>query len=206
LRLKVGDPIHITDGKGFHYKGRISVADPERCAFDIDSRVAEEPRPYFIHIAIAPTRQPDRLEWFLEKAVEIGVDMVTLLRCDHATSVRFRIDRLRKIAVSAMKQSIRYTLPEIRDLIDVKDFIAQADEREKLIAYVDANGGHHLKDAAHPHERCVVLIGPEGDFSDDELKWSGRYNFHQVSLGNHRLRTETAGVVACHILNLINKT
>jgi len=205
LRLKTGDPIHITDGKGFLYRGRVTNAHPEKCAFEVDARTAEKARSSSIHIAIAPTRQPDRLEWFVEKAVEIGVDVVTLLSCDHSTSTRFKMDRLHKIAVSAMKQSVRYTLPEIRDLVTFKDFVSQATEKEKFIAYVNADRGHHLKETAGPNESSVILIGPEGDFSTEEINWSVRHNFRQVSLGAYRLRTDTAGVVACHILNLINQ-
>jgi 16S rRNA (uracil1498-N3)-methyltransferase len=104
-----------------------------------------------------------------------------------------------------MKQSIRFTLPEIRNLVTFKDFVSQATEKQKFIAYVDANKGRHLKEAARPNESSVVLIGPEGDFSTEEISWSARHDFRQVSLGAHRLRTETAGVVACHILNLIHQ-
>jgi 16S rRNA (uracil1498-N3)-methyltransferase len=204
LRKKIGDRIYITDGKGFLYTALITEADADRCFFEIQERVPEAPKKHAIHIAISPTKHADRFEWFVEKAVELGIDRITLMECDHTEYTHLKSDRLEKIAISAMKQSVRFTLPSISRPIKMKDVVDNPDATSQFIAYVDPGNPYHLKNVAKPNSDYLVLIGPEGDFSEEELNLAQEKKFQRVSLGSNRLRTETAGVAACHILNLVN--
>lgn len=204
LRKKAGDLIHITDGKGFRYDALITNADMHQCVFEIRETIPEVAKPYSIHIAISPTKHPDRLEWFVEKSVELGVDKITLIDCDHTERTHIKLERLEKLAISAMKQSLRFTLPFISGPDKIQDVINRADAASKFIAYVEPANPIHLKNVAKPNSDYLVLIGPEGDFSSEELKLTQEKKFVKVSLGTNRLRTETAGVAACHILNLVN--
>lgn len=205
LRKKTGAIIHITDGKGFFYDAVITKADPAQCFFDIRSKTPAPEKDYYIHIAISPTKNADRIEWFVEKATEFGVDKISLIDCKKTERSFIKTDRLNKVAISAMKQSVRAVLPVIDDhVFQFTEVVEDCQEKAKCIAYVDATNPVHLKDAVRPGTSYCVLIGPEGDFSDEELKTALEHNFTKVSLGPSRLRTETAGVAACHILNLIN--
>jgi 16S rRNA (uracil1498-N3)-methyltransferase len=204
LRKKAGDFIHLTDGKGFFYEAAIQKADSIQCDFKIINQTREPEKKFFIHIAIAPTKNPDRMEWFVEKAVEFGIDRITLTECAHSERVYLKPDRLKKIAVSAMKQSLKASLPIIEGPVKLNSLIAYTDETARFIAHVDRNNPLHLKDTALKAMRSIVLIGPEGDFSDAEIALAEQHSFKKISLGSSRLRTETAGLAACHILNLIN--
>jgi len=205
LRKKNGDAIGITDGKGYFYDAVITKADPGKCAFDVRQKQAAPARDYAIHIAISPTKNADRIEWFVEKATEFGVDRITLMECKNTERSFIKTERLVKVAVSAMKQSVKARLPLIDDqLLQFTEVLEQCHEQEKCIAFVDAANPLHLRDAVKPKRTYCVLIGPEGDFSGDELTKATEYGFEKVSLGPSRLRTETAGVAACHVLNLIN--
>jgi len=176
----------------------------DTCSFKIESTQQEAKRSYNIHIAIAPTKNPDRTEWFVEKAIEIGVDEISFLLCDNSERAALKTDRLQKLAISAMKQSLRYTLTKINHMVLLKDFVISPHDSSKFIAYVDQTNPDHLLRQASPKASYVVLIGPEGDFSKKELELAMAHDYKRVSLGTNRLRTETAGLAACHILNLIN--
>lgn len=204
LRKKTGDVIQITDGIGTIYQARLTESKSEKCSFKIESKQKEEKRPFNIHIAIAPTKNPDRTEWFVEKAIEIGVDEISFLLCDNSERAALKTDRLEKLAISAMKQSLRSTFTKINHMVLLKDFVAGTNATSKYIAYVDQANPDHLLKIAIPKSDYLVLIGPEGDFSKKELALAVDYHYKKVSLGTSRLRTETAGVVACHILNLVN--
>lgn len=204
LRKRNGDVIKLTDGKGFFYEGIITDADPHECSFEIRSSLPIHKNNFKIHIAISPTKNADRIEWFVEKAVEIGIDEITFLQCDHTERQHIKVDRLRKTAVSAMKQSLKAWLPAIHPAIAFKDFVSAKTDQEKYIAYVDEQNPHYLQRLVKPDLSYLVLIGPEGDFSADELAIADSHGFKKVSLGHARLRTETAGLAACHILNLAN--
>jgi len=204
LRKNVGDVIRLIDGKGFFYDASITKADAAKCQFTITSQTADVKNNYSIHIAISPTKNTDRIEWFVEKAVEIGVDKITLVACQKSERVHFKMDRLERVAVSAMKQSLKATLPQISGIDKLNDIIKRNTEQQKFIAYVDQTNPDHLKNLITPGSSYLVLIGPEGDFSEGELALALQNNFKKVSLGKSRLRTETAGVAACHILNLFN--
>lgn len=204
LRRNAGDPIHITDGKGFFYDAVISKPDFRKCEFSIQKTIPAEVRDYQIHIAIAPTKNADRTEWFVEKATEIGIDRITLIACENSERTFLKTERLRKLAVSAMKQSLKATLPIIEDLVPFSSLIKSSKENGRFIAFVDSSNPVQLQNVATKGGASVVLIGPEGDFSSAEVTQAIEAGFKKVSLGKSRLRTETAAVAACHILNLVN--
>ncbi|NJM26235.1 MAG: 16S rRNA (uracil(1498)-N(3))-methyltransferase [Bacteroidia bacterium] len=204
LRKKNGDTITITDGKGVFYDAVITDANADKCRFKIDAQRVMTPRPWHITIAIAPTKSTDRLEWFIEKAVEIGVDKIILTICDHSERTHQKADRLHKVAVSAMKQSLNPWLPGIDGPMPFNQVIQHNHSDERFIAHLDEDEPRQLMRAASPRKSYIVMIGPEGDFSGPELELAAAHNYRKVSLGASRLRTETAGMVACHILTLIN--
>lgn len=204
LRKTNGDHILITDGNGVFYNTIITNADPHRCEFEVLSEQKQQRNSYSIHIAISPTKNADRIEWFIEKAVEVGIDEITLLKCSHSERTLLKKDRLTKVAASAMKQSMKPFFPVINDMQEFQSFIKSRSETEKFIAYVDKTNPDHLKNLAPKASSYLVLIGPEGDFSADELILAQENGFKKISLGQNRLRTETAGLMACHTLNLIN--
>lgn len=204
LRKTRGDQIRITDGKGCFYDAVIVNPDARKCTFDIDAKHNEPLPGYSIHIAISPTKNADRIEWFVEKAVEIGIREITPVACDHTERRHIKSDRLEKVATSAMKQSLKAFLPIVHPLCPLRDFIKSVSADQKFIAHVDNENKDHLKNVIKAGTSYVVLIGPEGDFSNEELTLAQSCEFKKVSLGPSRLRTETAGLVACHILNLAN--
>lgn len=205
LRKKSGEPFLLTDGKGWYYEAVIQDANPHKCTFQITRKYAEPSRNFHIHLAISPTKNPDRLEWMVEKCVEIGIDKITFIKCDNTERPWLKTDRLKKVALSAMKQSKRATLPDISDLLSFEHLIKNLpDHTQRFIAYVDHTNPDLLINKAVKSGAYVILIGPEGDFTSDELKLSQQYDFIKISLGNSRLRTETAGLVACCLLNAIH--
>jgi 16S rRNA (uracil1498-N3)-methyltransferase len=205
LRRKSGDAIAITDGLGFFYDAVITKADSSQCFFEVRTRTAAPKKNYFIHVAISPTKNADRIEWFVEKATEIGVDKISLIDCKNTERSFIKTERLLKVAISAMKQSVKAVLPVIEDhVLQFTEVVEHCQEQEKCIAYVDATNPVHLKDAVDLRKSYCVLIGPEGDFSAEELKTATECGFTKVSLGPSRLRTETAGMVVVQVLNLIH--
>lgn len=203
LRHTVGDLLRITDGQGFFYDAVITKADDRQCIFRITEKIVQPLRDFTIHIAVSPTKNADRIEWFVEKAVEFGVDTISIVECENTERTYLKKERLEKVAVSAMKQSLKATLPRIEGLLSFQNILG-SNATEKFIAYVDQQNPDHLQTMATSGKHYLVLIGPEGDFSADELNAALQNGFKKVSLGPSRLRTETAGLAACHILNLIN--
>lgn len=204
LRKRAGDTLHVTDGKGFLHTCKITDANPDKCVFKIESSEQEKPKNFRIHIAIAPTKNPDRTEWFVEKAIEIGVDEISFLACENSERTTVKTERIEKLAISALKQSLKTTFTKIHSIRTLQEFISASSSSEKFIAYVDQANPYELFQVAKPKNSYTVLIGPEGDFSPDELELALKQGYKKVALGPSRLRTETAGVVACHTLNLIN--
>ncbi|MCF6359243.1 MAG: 16S rRNA (uracil(1498)-N(3))-methyltransferase [Cyclobacteriaceae bacterium] len=205
LRHIVGDTLDVVDGTGSKFKVRILEAHQKKTTFDIISHQRKDELPYYIHIGIAPTKQIERTEWFLEKAIEIGVDEISFFFGRHSERKNINLERMQKKAVSAMKQSLKYQMPIIKLYQDLESLISHIPEKQsKYIAYVDFDNPHKLKDKVQVNENSVVLIGPEGDFNKTELELAFSNGFQKVSLGQSRLRTETAGLVACHTLNLMN--
>ncbi|MCP9611990.1 16S rRNA (uracil(1498)-N(3))-methyltransferase [Coprobacter tertius] len=207
LRLKEGDEIHLTDGKGAFYKAVITLSHPKHCKVDITETIYyTNPWPGKICIAIAPTKNIDRTEWFAEKCTEIGIDEIILLKCRFSERKEVKNERITKILVSAMKQSLKAVLPVLSGMTEFKKLVAQPFDGEKFIAHCyDDENKIPLKKAYTPGRNALVLIGPEGDFSTEEVEIAVKNGFKPISLGNSRLRTETAGVVACHTLQLINE-
>jgi 16S rRNA (uracil1498-N3)-methyltransferase len=204
LRKKTGDDILITDGKGTFYNAVITGEDYQKCHFKVKDSFKEQERDYSIHIAISPTKNADRLEWFVEKAVELGVDHITVMECENTERTFVKKERLDKVAISAMKQSLKARIPVITSLVKFADVVDKVSEPRRYIAYVDVSNADYLQKVADAHQRYIVLIGPEGDFTNGELAMAQTAGFAKVSLGQSRLRTETAGMAACHILNLVN--
>lgn len=206
LRLEQGDEIILVDGRGGMFTAQIEDPNPKRCAVKVvKSELNYGLRNFSVHIAIAPTKNIDRIEWFLEKATEIGIDRITPLLCRFSERKEIKNDRLEKVMISAMKQSIKAKLPQLDPLTKFSDFITQPFEGQKFIAHCDEQHRDLLKKIMVPNQNYLILIGPEGDFSSEEIEKAIQAGFHPVSLGDSRLRTETAGVVACHTFNLMNE-
>ena len=211
LRLREGDTIHVTDGRGHLYQCKIVTADDRACAIECvsDSRINTFTQSR-IHLAVAPTKNPSRMEWLVEKAVEIGVGEITLLDCDHSERTFLKTDRLERLAVSAMKQSLHTLLPEIHPAVTLRNWLSTFHfplSTQKLIAHCEADQPRTpLAAALQPGRDAVVLIGPEGDFSREEIDLALACGFQPVSLGPSRLRTETAALYAVTAFNLINDT
>lgn len=204
LRLKKGDIIHLTDGKGSLFKSQIVDTQSKQCSLNILEVQTEHGKKNFkIHIAIAPTKNINRFDWFLEKATEIGIDEITPLICEHSERKEIKNKRSEKILISAIKQSHKAYLPLLNKAFKFKDFIKTDFKGLKFIAYCE-NKSKHLKEAYKPKSDALILIGPEGDFSFEEIQLAKKNGFEIVNLGPGRLRTETAAIVACHTLNLIN--
>lgn len=204
LRKKTGDHINITDGKGSFYVAQLTDISSHECHFEIVQSVQYDLPPYLIHIAIAPTKNIDRTEWFVEKATEIGVSEISFIVSAHSERNKINLDRIQKKAISAMKQSIRPYLPKIHDIDSVNIFTKRCDEDHRYVAHLDEKSTPFLSSAAPKAGRYVVMIGPEGGFSKDEITLFYQSGFQPVKLGDNRLRTETAGIMACAILNTIN--
>ncbi|MDD2531040.1 MAG: 16S rRNA (uracil(1498)-N(3))-methyltransferase [Bacteroidales bacterium] len=206
LRLKEGDFIHITDGNGNLHKAQIIEALPRSCSVKaVESFEEFEKRDYYLHIAIAPTKNTSRIEWFLEKATEIGIDEITPIICENSERAVIKLERLEKILISAMKQSLKAYLPIINPPINFSELISSVNQEKKLIATCNEDGRKLLKDIYSPKENVFVAIGPEGDFSKKEIEEATKYNFHKISLGKERLRTETAGVYISSTIHLLNQ-
>lgn len=203
LRMKEGDRIRLTDGKGAFYDAVISAVSGKRCMVHIENR--EEQAPLWsgdLHIAVAPTKLMDRNEWFVEKAVEIGVDEITFLKTEHSERDVIKMERIGKIAVSAMKQSQKATLPVLNGMTAFQNLVEKGFNGDRFIAHCEPGSKLLLQDAVIPGHDTLVLIGPEGDFSRAEIDIALKAGFRPVSLGPSRLRTETAALVATHIMNL----
>lgn len=206
LRLNIGDEITLTDGKGNFYQAEITAATNKRCQVAIKETRYQEPLwPCHLHIAMAPTKNMDRNEWFAEKATEIGFDELTFLNCRFSERKVIKTERISKILVSAIKQSLKARLPKLNEITDFHTFIQQDFEGQKFIAHCYEGEKKQLKEALTPGEDALVLIGPEGDFSEEEVQKAIEHGFVPISLGKSRLRTETAALVACHTLNLMNQ-
>ncbi|SHE51949.1 16S rRNA (uracil(1498)-N(3))-methyltransferase [Dysgonomonas macrotermitis] len=205
LRKKEGDYIYITDGKGCFFDAEIVEAHQKHCIVNI-VRTIEEPKPWTnnLHIAFAPTKNLDRVEWFTEKATEIGVDRFTPLLCRYSERKEIKLSRIEKILVSAMKQSQKAFLPQLDEMIPFSQFVKQPFDGQKFIAHCYPQEKKLLKDIYKPGGNVLILIGPEGDFSEQEVGLALDNGFEAISLGNSRLRTETAALVACNTIQIIN--
>lgn len=218
LRLQSGDEIELVDGYGGYFKARITLAHPRNCTFEIiESILISNQKNYTLHIAIAPTKNIERLEWFIEKATEIGVDEITPIICRNSERKVIKPERLERVMISAAKQSKKSFFPRINPICSYDNFLKKYHENEQFIAhcYDDSIFSVHalntinykkqlLRNALHKATNGLIMIGPEGDFSIDEIEQAFHTGYTPVSLGESRLRTETAGVVACCTAAFIN--
>lgn len=206
LRMKEGDPFCVTDGNGSLYDAELVDAHPKRAAAELSNqRQGYDIRDFKVSIAIAPTKLNERTEWFLEKATEIGIDEVKLFASYHSERRTANVERFKKIIVAAMKQSVKSKMPVIEDIVAFDKLVRQNYDGQKFIAWIDDDVTEQLCDLYRKGENALVLIGPEGDFSKEEVALAKENGFVPVSLGKARLRTETAAVVACHTIQLINQ-
>jgi 16S rRNA (uracil1498-N3)-methyltransferase len=205
LRKKDGDILFVTNGLGYLFKTEITLASDSKCTVQMVSFEKSTPSNFKLHLAVAPTKMNDRYEWFLEKATEIGIQEITPIICDRSERKVINTDRFEKIILSAMKQSNELYLPKLNPAISFKEFIKQQNEGLQLIAHCEETDKKTLKSVIQPNTNVTVLIGPEGDFSEKEIVLALEQKYIPVSLGNTRLRTETAAVVACHSVVFFNE-
>ncbi len=205
LRMREGQRLEITNGMGDWFEVELTQAHEKKSTFKIIKHQKFEASKNSLHIVVAPTKMNERLEWFLEKATEIGVQKISLALCERSERKNVNVQRLTKIIVAAMKQSKQCFLPQLCDILPIKEIIKNANEQQKFIAHCqDDLSKNQLKDLIMPHKKTIILIGPEGDFSLNEIEIAKKQNFHACALSHTRLRTETAALVACHTVVLMN--
>lgn len=204
MRHRIGDEVLVTNGRGTLYHCRIDVADNKKCQLSIISQEDIPTPKHRLHMAVAPTKNTDRLEWFIEKATELGVSEITPILCEHSERIRLRTDRLKRLVIAASKQSLKYHLPIVNEPIDAQLLIKSATENQRFILHCEENKKEHLFNLVEPKKSSLILIGPEGDFSQKEISLAKSNGFIEATLGDERLRTETAALAACHIVDLKN--
>ncbi|MGQ1787226.1 MULTISPECIES: 16S rRNA (uracil(1498)-N(3))-methyltransferase [unclassified Saccharicrinis] len=205
LRHQVGDIISVMDGIGCRYSAEIIDANPKKCTLKIVETNTEERRPFSLHMAVAPTKNIDRFEWFLEKATEMGIEEITPIICDHSERKVIKPERLEKVIVSASKQSLKAYIPKLNRLVTFKEFVNNKSTANCFIAHCENMPKQLLRTVYEPNSDAVILIGPEGDFSPGEIQMATDHQFKAISLGKERLRTETAAIMGCATINLINQ-
>ena len=214
LRMKPGDSLRITDGKGNFYNAEITETYNQSrndkmangCRVNLLETIPQPPLwKGKIEVALAPTKNTDRVEWFAEKATETGIDKISFLLCRFSERKEMPTERIRKIMISAMKQSEKAQLPDLQAMTDFKEFIRQDFDGQKFIAHCYPDKKIPLAQAYRKNENVLILIGPEGDFSEEEINFAKEYGFVPVSLGESRLRTETAALTACQTIHIVNQ-
>ena len=205
FRKKDTDILHVTNGLGLLFETEITLASDNKCTVKIIAIEKAEPSKFKLHLAVAPTKMNDRFEWFLEKATEIGIHEITPIICDRSERKVVNKERFEKIILTAMKQSNVLFLPKLNEATTFKEFIKHKNEGLQLIAHCEETDKKSLKSVLKPNENVTLLIGPEGDFSEKEIALAVENKFVPVSLGNTRLRTETAAIVACHSVVFVNE-
>lgn len=206
LRLTAGEAVALVDGRGNWYNGIIERAEIKGCQVRINEIVESYgKRPFHLHLAIAPTKNIDRIEWMLEKCTEMGIDEISLLNTAHSERKIVKDERLEKVIVAAMKQSLKAYLPRLNPMTDFRQFVTNCGEKQKFIAHCNEGEKQRLDEVYRPGNDVVILIGPEGDFSGQEVALASEHGFIPITLGNSRLRTETAGIVACHSIDFMNR-
>jgi 16S rRNA (uracil1498-N3)-methyltransferase len=207
LRMTKGESVKLIDGNGILYEGIISNPDQNKCSIDITGKIKDfEKRNYRLHIAISPLKNPERFEWFIEKSVEIGIDEITPLLCRNTEKPGIKRERLNNLIISAMKQSLKATKTILNEPTSFKDFINKDLMGIRMIAHCDkSNERKNVSEVYSKNDNSIILIGPEGDFTRDEVDSAVNRGFLPVHLGQSRLRTETAGIAACHSIYFINQ-
>ncbi|RVT73438.1 16S rRNA (uracil(1498)-N(3))-methyltransferase [Flavobacterium sufflavum] len=205
LRKKDGDILFVTNGLGYIFECEITLASDNKCTVKINAVEKKETPKFHLHLAVAPTKMNDRYEWFLEKATEIGIQEITPIICDRSERKVINKERFDKIILSALKQCNEAYLPKLNEAVSFKEFVNQKNKGTLLIAHCEETDKKTLKSVLKTNEDITLLIGPEGDFSVKEITLALENNYIPVSLGNTRLRTETAAVVACHSVMFFNE-
>lgn len=205
LRMKEDDEVHFTDGKGFFYRCKITLANPHGCIVKvIEKKMGNDHRGYLVYMAVAPTKNNNRYEWFLEKATEIGTDRFLPFFSSHSERKSIKTERLHRVVTAAVKQSVKSFHPHIEEPVDFQTLLNTPFEGQKFIAYIHPDVTTELAKAYQKGNNVLILIGPEGGFSPEEVAMAKEHDFAPVRLGPSRLRTETAAVTACHTVNLLN--
>lgn len=202
LRLSSGDAVELVDGRGGIFQAEVEAADAKRCQLRVTQEQQVPRRPYAVHLAVAPTKNLDRMEWLVEKATEIGVDRLTFLRTARSERRELKLERLQKIAVSALKQSGQAWLPQLDELTDYKAFLPTVEPAATFIAHLAEGERVPLSRMAAAGHTCCILIGPEGDFTPQEIEQAFALGIRPVTLGASRLRTETAALAAVHTVHI----
>ena len=206
LRLEAGNEVQLIDGKGGFYTAIIQDANPKKTSLHINSVITEfNKRNHYLHIAIAPTKNIERIEWFLEKATEIGIDEISLIICKHSERKEVKTDRLNKIITAAIKQSIKAYHPILNTPLNFNQLLTKPFQGQKFIAHCENSDKINLKDQLIAQDRYLILIGPEGDFTTSEIEDALHSGFKAITLGQSRLRTETAALEACFEVNFLNR-
>lgn len=206
LRFTEGEPVTLVDGRGNWYEGEINRADAKGCVVRMTKKFSHYgERPFRLHLAIAPTKNADRIEWMLEKCTEMGIDEITLLNTEHSERKVVKVERLEKVIIAAMKQSLKAYLPKLNPMVSFQEFVAKCSENCKFIAHCHPGEKKRIDEIYPMGKDVVILIGPEGDFSIEEVEIAQKAGFLPITLGTSRLRTETAGIAACHSINFMNK-
>jgi len=208
LRMKVGDTTSFIDGMGNLFTCVLLDANAKKCRFAVvEKEFIPNTKKYNLHLVVAPTKNISRFEWFIEKATEIGISEITPVQCEHSERIRIKRERLEKIIISAMKQSQQVWMPRLNELVDLSVFLKNDidQQNQKFIAFVSKDHQNLLRDKYLKGRDATILIGPEGDFSNSEIETAIGQNYEPISLGENRLRTETAALVACHTIVLLNQ-
>ena len=205
LRKQAGDEIDVTDGKGFFYKAQITEANPKRCQLHITETIPKCPKCPKIELAVAPTKNADRMEWLAEKATEMGVDSIAFLKTRYSERKQLNTERIRKILIAAMKQSEKAVLPQLLEMTGFEQYVQQAFDGQKMIPHCHPGEKPLLSRSYRKGENVRILIGPEGDFSEEEVALALTHGYQAVSLGETRLRTETAALVVCQTIHILNQ-
>lgn len=204
LRKKAGDKVSLIDGIGNFYEGDLTLVSDKKCQANVtEGPKQQKKRDYYLHLVIAPTKQIDRIEWMIEKAVEIGIDEISFIHCKNSERVVLKHERIIKIVESAVKQSLQAFIPKVNELMVFKDAVLSNCD-QKLIAYCGDVQKTELKSLEFKNSKTLVLIGPEGDFTKEEIELALKNNFKAITLGDNRLRTETAGLYVCQAVSILS--
>ncbi|HZY26026.1 MAG TPA: 16S rRNA (uracil(1498)-N(3))-methyltransferase [Bacteroidales bacterium] len=207
LRMTKGQDVKLIDGKGKLFTGIIASPDQNKCVIEITGKIMDfEKRNYRLHIAISPLKNPERFEWFIEKSVEIGIDEITPIICRNTEKPGIKAERINNLIISAMKQSLKASKPSLNEPVNFKDFISGHSEGIRIIAHCEKSLKRSgIAEVYQKNKDAIILIGPEGDFSKDEIDYAVANDYLPVHLGSSRLRTETAGIAACHSIYFMNQ-
>lgn len=204
LRKKNDDELWITNGHGYLFQAKIIGDSIKKCEVELISSKKTHPKAHWLHMVVAPTKMNDRFEWFLEKATEIGVDEITPIICERSERKIIKLDRMQRVIESAMKQSLQTYLPKLNEPLSLSEFLEKPVTGLQFIAHCEDSERHELKRRVGADQDITILIGPEGDFTPNEIKSAMTSGYLPVAMGKTRLRTETAAIVACTIVASIN--